>query len=84
MPSAEPPGPAASIHQTQHLMMHQKSDVVLAGLHGLKGAKGSKGDPGPTGPNGEPGVRGQKGEMGLMGKILSQLFKDPLLFYCLN
>ncbi|NWQ75795.1 MARCO protein, partial [Columbina picui] len=48
-------------------MLHQKSDVVLAGLHGLQGAKGSKGDPGPAGPNGEPGVRGEKGEMGLMG-----------------
>ncbi|KAF1498628.1 Macrophage receptor MARCO, partial [Eudyptula minor novaehollandiae] len=48
-------------------MLHQKSGVVLAGLHGLQGAKGSKGDPGPAGPSGEPGVRGEKGEMGLAG-----------------
>ncbi|NXL45203.1 MARCO protein, partial [Podilymbus podiceps] len=47
--------------------MHQKSGVVLAGLHGLQGAKGSKGDPGPAGPGGEPGARGEKGEMGLAG-----------------
>ncbi|NXF49076.1 MARCO protein, partial [Oceanites oceanicus] len=48
-------------------MLHQKSGVVLAGLHGLQGVKGSKGDPGPAGPSGEPGVRGEKGEMGLAG-----------------
>ncbi|NXE09529.1 MARCO protein, partial [Lophotis ruficrista] len=48
-------------------MLHQKSGVVLAGLHGLQGAKGSKGDPGPAGPRGEPGMRGEKGEMGLAG-----------------
>ncbi|NXW20972.1 MARCO protein, partial [Circaetus pectoralis] len=48
-------------------MLHQKSGVVLAGLHGLQGAKGSKGDPGPAGPSGEPGVRGEKGEMGIAG-----------------
>ncbi|NXT51966.1 MARCO protein, partial [Pluvianellus socialis] len=48
-------------------MLHQKSGVVLAGLHGLQGEKGSKGDPGPAGPSGEPGVRGEKGDTGLAG-----------------
>ncbi|NXA23072.1 MARCO protein, partial [Ibidorhyncha struthersii] len=48
-------------------MLHQKSGVVLAGLHGLQGEKGSKGDPGPAGPSGEPGARGEKGDTGLAG-----------------
>uniref|UniRef100_A0A8D0EH47 Macrophage receptor with collagenous structure n=1 Tax=Strix occidentalis caurina TaxID=311401 RepID=A0A8D0EH47_STROC len=52
---------------TGHPMKHQKSGVVLAGLHGLQGAKGSKGDPGPAGLSGEPGVRGEKGDIGLTG-----------------
>ncbi|NWQ85715.1 MARCO protein, partial [Burhinus bistriatus] len=48
-------------------MLHQKSGVVLAGLHGLQGEKGSKGDPGPAGRSGEPGARGEKGDTGLAG-----------------
>ncbi|NWR27501.1 MARCO protein, partial [Tachuris rubrigastra] len=48
-------------------MLHQKSSVVLAGLHGPQGEKGSKGAPGPTGSSGMPGVKGEKGQMGLPG-----------------
>ncbi|NWQ68744.1 MARCO protein, partial [Neopipo cinnamomea] len=48
-------------------MLHQKSGVVLAGLHGPQGEKGSKGAPGPAGSSGLPGVKGEKGQMGLPG-----------------
>ncbi|NWS11906.1 MARCO protein, partial [Pachyramphus minor] len=48
-------------------MLHQKSAVVLAGLHGPQGEKGSKGAPGPAGSSGLPGVKGQKGDMGFPG-----------------